>query len=140
MDRRGSLTMTQALTMASTGSPKNPAPGDAHVSEQDEKRMDTDYLTPMTYDIIANAGMIMDKLRLEIASSCSKYKTEDSFLNGTLKFINKNIDDPEDFLDYWNYIDEINIEEFKNKLKKLRKKILLVINTPISDRCEPPFK
>jgi hypothetical protein len=110
------------------------------VSEQDEKRMDTDYLTPMTYDIIANAGMIMDELRLEIGSSCSKYKTEDSFLNGTLKFINKNIDDPEDFLDYWNYIDEINIEEFKNKLKKLRKKILLVINTPISDRGEPPFK
>jgi hypothetical protein len=102
--------------------------------------MDTDYLTPMAYDIIANAGMIMDELRLEMGSSCSRYKTEDSFLNGTLKFINKIIDDPEDFLDGWNYIDEIDIEDFRSKLKKLREEILSVINIPISDRGLPPFK
>jgi hypothetical protein len=102
--------------------------------------MDTDYLTPMAYDIIAKAGMILDELRLEIGSSCSRYKTEDSFLNGTLKFINKNIDDPEDFLDYWDYIDEIDIEDFKIKLKKLKENILLAINTPISNRGKPPFE
>ena len=49
--------------------------------------MDTDYLTPMAYDIIIKANEILDVLKTEIGASCARYETEDSFLKGTLQFI-----------------------------------------------------
>ena len=49
--------------------------------------MDTDYLTPMAYDIIVKADTILDVLKTEIGASCERYEAEDSFLKGTLEFI-----------------------------------------------------
>jgi hypothetical protein len=102
--------------------------------------MDTDYLTPMAYEIILKANEILDVLKTEIAASCARYDTEDSFLTGTLQFIDRKIGDPETFLDFWNYLDEIDIDQFKKDLKGFKKFIIEVIETPISERGEPPFK
>jgi hypothetical protein len=102
--------------------------------------MDTDYLTPMAYEIIVRADMILDVMKSEIGASCERYETEDSFLEGTLHFIDRKIKAPESYLDFWNYLDEIDIDQYKKDLEKLRKFIIKVIETPLSQRGEPPFK
>lgn len=102
--------------------------------------MDTDYLTPMACEIIVRAERILDVLKTEIGASCSRYETEDSFLEGTLHFIDRKIRDPECYLDFWNYLDEIYVDQFKKDLKGLKRFIIEVIETPQSERGEPPFK
>jgi hypothetical protein len=102
--------------------------------------MDTDYLTPMAYEIIVRADMILDVLKSEIGASCSRYETEDSFLEGTLHFIDRKVKDPESYLDFWNYLDEIDVKRFKKELEDLKAFIVTVIETPLSKRGEPPFK
>jgi hypothetical protein len=102
--------------------------------------MDTDYLTPMAYEIIIKAGEILDVLKTDIAASCAKYSTEDSFLTGTLQFTERKIRDPEPYLDFWNYLDEMDVDLFKKELKGLKRFIIKVIETPLSERGEPPFK
>ena len=102
--------------------------------------MDTDYLTPMAYEIIVRADVILDVLKSEIGASCERYETEDSFLEGTLHFIDRKIKDPESYLDFWNYLYEMDIDQFKTYLEDLKKFIIKVIETPISERGEPPFK
>ena len=102
--------------------------------------MDTDYLTPMAYEIIVKANAILDVLKTEIGASFARYKTEDSFLKGTLQFIDRKIKDPESYLDFWNYLDEIDIIQFKDDLEDLKKFVINVIDTPLSERGEPPFK
>ena len=60
--------------------------------------MDTDYLTPLAYEVIFRADMILDVLKSEIGASCVKYETKDSFLEGTLLFIERKLKDPESYL------------------------------------------
>ena len=102
--------------------------------------MDTDYLTPMAYEIIVRADLILDVLKSEIGASCVKYETENSFLEGALNFIDRKIRDPESYLDFWNYLDDIDVNQFKNDLKRLKRFIIEVIETPLSERGEPTFK
>ena len=93
--------------------------------------MDTDDLTEMAYEIIVRADYILDVLRTEIGASCAKYEDEESFLKGTLDFISRKIKNPESYLDFWNYLDE---------LSDLKTFIIKVIDTPLQNRREPPFE
>ena len=102
--------------------------------------MDTDYLTPMAYEVIVRANVILDVLKSEIGASCQRYESEDSFLEGTLHFIDRKIREPESYLDFWNYLDETDIDQFKKDLEDLKNFIIKVIETPLSQRGEPPFK
>ena len=77
---------------------------------------------------------------LDAIHMSARYKTEDSFLKGTLQFIGRKIKDPESYLDFWNYLDEIDIIQFKDDLEDLKKFVINVIDTPLSERGEPPFK
>ena len=95
--------------------------------------MDTDYLTPMAYEIIVEAGMILDVLKTEIGASCERYETEDSFLRGILHFTDRKIKDPVSYLKFWNYLDEINVNWFKKELEELKAFIVNVIETPLSE-------
>ncbi len=94
----------------------------------------------MAYEIIIKANTILDVLKTEIGASCGRYETEDSFLKGTLQFIDRKIKDPESYLDFWNYLEEINVNRFKKELEELKTFIVKVIETPLSERGEPPFK
>ena len=88
--------------------------------------MDTDYLTPMAYEIIVKANEILDVLRADIGASCAIYDSENSFSEGTLEFIDRKIKDPGQYLDFWNYLDEIDIDQFKAELGDLRRFIALL--------------
>jgi hypothetical protein len=94
----------------------------------------------MAYEIIVRADMILDVIKSEIGASCERYEIEDAFLKGTLQFIERKIIDPESYLDFWNYLDEIDIDQYKKDLEGLKKFIVRVIETPLSQRGEPPFK
>ena len=94
----------------------------------------------MAYEITIKADEILDVLRSEIRASCARYDSEDSLLTGTLQFIERKIRDPESYLDFWNYLDEIDLEQFRKDLKRLKRFIIEVIETPQSERGEPPFK
>jgi hypothetical protein len=104
------------------------------------RKMDTDDLTPMAYDIIIKADSILDVLKTEIGASCSKYDSEDSFLIGTLQFVDHKIRDPKSYLDFWNYLGEVKIDKFRKDLEYLKKSIIKIIDTPLWERGEPPFK
>ncbi len=70
----------------------------------------------MAYEIIVKADRILDVLKTEIDASCARYDMEDSFLKGTLQFIDRKIRDPESYLDFWNYLDEIDIDQYKRDM------------------------
>ena len=102
--------------------------------------MDTDDLTPMAYEVIVQANSILDVLRSEVGASSIKYNDEDSFLLGTLEFIKRKIKSPERYLDHWNYLDEIDVDQFKRELIDLQKFIVQVIDTPLQKRGTPPYE
>ena len=109
------------------------------VSVGAEIRMDTDYLTPMAYDCIRLADDATDVLKSEIGSACSQYRGEDAYLAGILTDVKEIEEDPEDYLDWWNLIEQTDITEFRSKIRVLREHIEKTIRTPIAERGEPEF-
>lgn len=102
--------------------------------------MDTDYLTPMAYDCIRLADDAIDVLKSEIAAACSQYRSEDEYLQGIFADVKEIEEDPEEYLDWWNLLEQTDIPEFISKIRVLRQHIEKAIKTPIAERGEPEFK
>ena len=102
--------------------------------------MDTDDLTPMAYEIIILAQGEQDALQSEIGASASDYKNEEDFLSGTLNDIEEIIEDPEEYLDFWNLLDVIDLNEFNQRLQNVKMHILKTQSTSIEDRGKPLFQ
>jgi len=100
--------------------------------------MDTDDLTPMAYESIGIANEITDFLKCDLGVRSENYKDEDAYLKGILKFVRKIRRDPEDYLDYWNLWDELDLAVFKNGLEGLEKHILKTIDTQFDKRGDVP--
>ena len=88
----------------------------------------------MAYDLIWSANEITDILKTEFGAVCSQFKTEDEYLKGILKHVKGIEKETEDYLDEWNLTDEIDIREFKKKIRQLRIQIQKTIETPIKNR------
>jgi hypothetical protein len=101
--------------------------------------MDTDYLTPMAYETILRAGQVLDVLRAEIGASASNKKTEDEFLVGVRAHLRTILKSARDYLDWWNYLDTVNIREFKRGVKELLDHVEKTLATPFEQRSEPEF-
>ena len=102
--------------------------------------MDTDDLTPTAYDCLLLANHVTGVLMTELGATCSRYKTENEYLHGILADVKEIEEDPTDYLDYWNLLDEIATPVFVQRLRKLRKHIERAIATPVKDRGKPPFE
>jgi hypothetical protein len=102
--------------------------------------MDTDYLTPMAYDCIRLADDATDVLKSELGAACSQYRDEDAYLQGILADVKEIEEDPEDYLDWWNLLDQTDVAEFRHKVLVLREHIEKTIKTTIAERGEPEFK
>ena len=102
--------------------------------------MDTDYLTPMAYDCIRLADDATDVLKSELGAACSQYRGEDAYLAGILADVKEIEEDPEDYLDWWNLLEQTDIAEFRKKIRVLREHIEKTIETPTAERGEPEFK
>ena len=99
--------------------------------------MDTSYLTPMAYDCIRIADDATDVLKSEIGAACSQYNGEDAYLQGILSDVKEIEKDPEDYLDWWNLLEQTDIKVFKRKIGVLRQHIEKTIKTPVAKRGEP---
>ena len=85
--------------------------------------MDTDYLTPMAYDCITLAYDAIDVLRSELGAACMHFDDEDAYV--------KEIEeDPEDYLDDWNLLEETDLTRFRQKIQVLRQHVEKTIATP----------
>ncbi|NQT57108.1 MAG: hypothetical protein HQ551_12870 [Desulfobacteraceae bacterium] len=96
--------------------------------------MDTDDLTPMAYESIIIANEITDFLKCDLGVRSKDYKDENAYLKGILKFIRKVKNAPENYLDYWDLLEELDLDSFEKELEYLEKHILKTIKTPIEQR------
>ena len=94
----------------------------------------------MAYDCIRLADDATDVLKSEIGAACSQYRSEDEYLQGILADVKEIEEDPEEYLDWWNLLEQTDIPEFISKIRVLRQHIEKVIKTPIAERGEPEFK
>ena len=99
--------------------------------------MDTGDLTDMAYFTLIMAGRITDCLKTELGVLSAKYKNENEYLNGMLKFINRIKETPENYFDFWVLWGESDISFFKTALEKLTKHIMMTLETPIEQRGKP---
>ena len=102
--------------------------------------MDTDDLTPMAYETLSKAFEISDVLRAEVGVSAADFKTEDDFLRGTLEFLDEILEEPEEYLDSWNLVDDLDLRAFTKGVKDLRSHVTTTLITPQSQRGTPPFE
>jgi hypothetical protein len=68
--------------------------------------MDTDDLSDMAWDIIARAAQVSDTLKADLGARSGRYENEDDWLRGVRKFLQKIVEDPGDYVDYWNLEEE----------------------------------
>lgn len=101
--------------------------------------MDTDDLTEMAYQTIAQAYEVSDLLSTEIGASAADYTDEDEFLRGILEFLDEILEDPEGYLDAWNLIGDINSSSFAKGVRLLRRHVLNTLSTPKERRGKPAF-
>jgi hypothetical protein len=112
----------------------------SHKSDNQERYgMDTDELTPMAYDCILLANEAADVLKTELGALCSRYRSEDDYLGGILEHVREIEDDPREYLDWWNRLEQTNLRTFKQKLKALREHIEKTIATPLEERGTPEW-
>ena len=71
--------------------------------------MDTVDLTEMAWGIIARAAHISDTLKADLGSRSARYDSEDDWLRGVFDFLQRIVEDPEDYMDYWNLEQEEGI-------------------------------
>ena len=97
--------------------------------------MDTDYLTEEAYRVlIGRSGEVSHFLRSEIGASSRFYPNEDAYLGAMHQFVSSIADAPEDYLDGWNLLDDVDADEFGLKAHDLADEIMAVIRLPISER------
>ncbi|MDP8237616.1 MAG: hypothetical protein P9X24_00875 [Candidatus Hatepunaea meridiana] len=101
--------------------------------------MDTDYLTTMAYNCLRYANDASDILKSELGAACSDYKTEDEYLDGILKDIKEIEMYPEEYLDWWNLLEQMDVKMFVKKIRIMREHIEKTITTPRDERGKPEW-
>ena len=96
--------------------------------------MDTDCLTSMAYETITLAYGVLDVLRSEIGASASGCSTEEEFLQGVKKQLQDIMSAPQDYLDFWNYLETVDIRQFKAGIQGLLAHVEKTLSTPCQDR------
>jgi hypothetical protein len=99
--------------------------------------MDTDDLTEMAYEAIRRAEEVLDVLRTEIVASAFGKETEDNFLRGVAARLRRILKSPKSYLEYWNYLEEVDVKAFRNDVVELLAYIEKVLATPYPKRGKP---
>lgn len=102
--------------------------------------MDTDDLTPMAYETLSLAYRACKPLRAEIGAAATDFKAEDEFLRGVSTFMQKLLDAPEDYLNSWDLLDEVEVPAFVEGVRRVKTYVAAILETPVSQRGKPPFE
>jgi hypothetical protein len=97
--------------------------------------VDTDDLSEEAYDVLRKARKIHEFLWVELGASSKRYKDEEEYLDGMLRFIKRIIDEPEWFQDMWVMEDPIDRESLLLLLTYIKK----VQKIPYSQRNLPDY-
>jgi len=101
--------------------------------------LDTDCLTSMAYETITLACQVLDVLRSEIGAAASGCNTEEEFLQGAKNHLQDILSAPRDYLDFWNYLETVDMRLFKTGIRALIAHVEKTLSTPYQDRGEPEF-
>jgi hypothetical protein len=96
--------------------------------------MDTNDLTLMAHEMLDLADSIDRTVLLEIASICHNFDEEDKYLHEAVKCLEDIIDDPDDFLDFWNLEDEFHPSVLKARVRDVVIYAKKVLVTPKAKR------
>lgn len=98
--------------------------------------MDADEFSEMAYDIIDRAARTSDTLKVELGALSGRYKSENEWLRGVSRHLKKIINDPQEYVDYWNLEEEEGImsDKIKKASKGLLQRIDKVLITPLAER------
>jgi hypothetical protein len=91
--------------------------------------MDTDQLTEMAYRCLRLANDATDCLKAELGAACSRFRDEDEYLKGVLKYVTEIEARPVSYLESWNLLQQTNPKVFKHNVQILRKHIEKTIRT-----------
>lgn len=94
----------------------------------------------MAHKTLFHAGEVLDVLRSEIGNSAADKKTEDAFLRGAQTQLRGVLRSAREYLDYWNYLDDVNIRQFRKGVSDLLEYVTVTLATPYDQRGEPDFK
>lgn len=98
--------------------------------------MDTDCFSEMAWDIVVRAARISDTLKAELGVLSSSYRSEDAWLQGARKFLQRIVAAPDDYVEFWN-LDEFEAilpEKLGAFAVELCCQVDLVLATPLSKR------
>ena len=98
--------------------------------------MDTDEFSEMAYDIIVRAARTSDTLKAELGALSGRYKSENEWLRGVSRHLKKIINDPQEYVDYWNLEEEEGImsDKIKKASEDLLQRIDKVLMMPLTKR------
>jgi hypothetical protein len=96
--------------------------------------MDTDCLTSMAYETLNLAYDVLDVLHSEIGASAEGCCTEEEFLRGVKKHLQDILSAPRDYLDFWNYLETVDMRQFKAGIQGLLAHVEKTLSTPCQDR------
>ena len=98
--------------------------------------MDTDDFSEMAYDIIVRAARTSDTLKAELGALSGRYKSENEWLRGVSRHLKKIINDPQEYVDYWNLEEEEGImsDKIKKASEDLLQRIDKVLMMPLTKR------
>ena len=85
--------------------------------------MDTDDLSEMAWDIIAQAAQVSDTLKAELGALTNNFTNEDDWLCAVRELLQEIIEDPVRYMDYWNLeefesVTTATIREFASELRQ----------------------
>lgn len=96
--------------------------------------MDTDDLSDMAYKCIIYADEATDVLKTELGAECGKYSNEDDYLHSIKSYVNSIKDNPDEYLDNWNLIEEADMNHFIASIDKLLKHIESTLESSVIER------
>ena len=87
--------------------------------------MDTDDLTEKAYSIIDNAARGCDTLKAELGAISLECENEDMWLCRVQSHLRKIVEDPDEYVEYWNLEEEegINVSQIKKLALDLSRQV-----------------
>ena len=79
--------------------------------------MDTDDLSDKAYGIIVHAARVCDTLKAELGALSSNCENEGKWLESVQNHLMTIVDDPDEYVEYWNLEEEEGIDA--SQIKKL---------------------
>jgi hypothetical protein len=76
---------------------------------------------------------------VRIGASASAKETEDDFLRGVGIHLRRILKLPKSYLDYWNYLEEVDVKTFRKDVAELLDHVENVLATPYAKRRESSF-